>query len=485
MTVDEHRLHDPVPDLPAGPILPASGGRPPATVESGGRPDLATRLSPVAASGEAGGRADLAARLARFRVLDRASSPPQDAPGPRRPARAPDLASGLATALDAEVDRGRLGRVVRVRASLPLPAPLQRLATLPYAVDPRHPLVCLDTETTGLGTAAGTVVFLVGLGRWDGERFEIEQLVLPDHPDEPAFLAALRRAIPPDAWLVTYNGRGFDWPLLVTRYRLQGAPAPEYAGHLDLLPVARQLWRHRLDNARLSTVERAIAGVYRHDDLPGALIPGRYLDFLRTGDADPLRAVVEHNRQDVISLGLLLACLAERLADPLARDREHPGDIAALGRAYARHRRFNEALACCNTAVATAVDPGLRERLAAEQARVLRLSGRHAESAAAWRLIAESGGPLSAVAWVQLAKHLEHVRRDTAAALEAAERATALLERHRLTGRALPRLEHDLARRRARLRHLLALRAGTAAPMSPASPGPGPSQSAEISRSRR
>ncbi len=446
-------------------------------------------------AGDPAGRPDLAARLARFRALDHAPLPSCGPRSGRIVGRAPDLATALATALDAEVDRGRLGRVVRVRASLPLPAAVERLGALPYPVDPRHPLVCLDTETTGLGTAAGTVVFLVGLGRWDGERFEVEQLLLPDQPDEPAFLAALRDAIQPDAWLVTYNGRGFDWPLLVTRFRLQGAPAPVHAGHLDLLPVARQLWRHRLDNARLSTVERAIAGVYRDDDLPGALIPGRYLDFLRTGDAAPLRAVVEHNRQDVVSLGLLLARLAERYADPLARDREHPGDVAALGRAYARHRRFDEALACCDTAVATAADPGLRERLAVERARVLRLSGRHTEAAAAWRLIAESGGPLSAVAWVQLAKHLEHVRRDPAAALEAAERATTLVERHRLSGRALPRLEHDLARRRTRLRHRLARRAAGGltgehrrSPPDPApghAPSPGADQAVRISRSLR
>ena len=31
------------------------------------------------------------------------------------------------------------------------------------------PLVCLDTETTGLATAAGTLAFLVGLARWEGD----------------------------------------------------------------------------------------------------------------------------------------------------------------------------------------------------------------------------------------------------------------------------------------------------------------------------
>ena len=88
------------------------------------------------------------------------------------------------------------------------------------------PLVCLDTETTGLATAAGTVAFLVGLGWWEGDRFRQVQLLLPDHPAEPALLAGSPRHIPPDAWLVTYNGRGFDWPLLVARYRMARRAAP-------------------------------------------------------------------------------------------------------------------------------------------------------------------------------------------------------------------------------------------------------------------
>jgi uncharacterized protein len=398
---------------------------------------------------------DVAARLARFRAaagraaLPAHIRPPGPPPGPDRAAR-------LAEALGGEVERTAEGRVVRVTASQSLPVAFERLAALPWPVDPGHPLVCLDTETTGLGTAAGTVAFLVGLGRWDGERFDVIQLVLPDHPDEPAFLAALRAAIPPDAWLVSYNGKGFDWPLLVTRFRLQRSAAPVHAGHLDLLPVARQLWRHRLDDARLATVERGVAGVLRLDDLPGALVPARYLEFLRTGSAEPLRAVVEHNRQDVVSLGLLLAHLLGRLADPASREREPAGDVAALGRAYARRRRFDEALACCDTAVSRAPDERQHETLAAERARVLRLAGRRRESANAWLDIATAQGALAAVAWVQFAKYLEHSAGDPASALEATERASTLVDRQRALGRDLPRLQHDLARRRERLQRRLA-----------------------------
>ena len=74
-------------------------------------------------------------------------------------------------------------------------------------------------------------------------------------------LEEVGRHLPRDAWLVTYNGRGFDWPLLVTRYRMARRAAPEHAGHLDLLPLVRRLFRHRMDDARLGTVERMLLGV--------------------------------------------------------------------------------------------------------------------------------------------------------------------------------------------------------------------------------
>ena len=129
----------------------------------------------------------------------------------------------------------------------PIPVDRERLAALPGQPPPQAPLVCLDTETTGLATAAGTVAFLIGLGWWEGDRFRQVQLLLPDHADERALLTALAATIAPSAWLVTYNGRGFDWPLLVARYRLARRSAPLHDGHLDLLPIVRRLFRHRMD----------------------------------------------------------------------------------------------------------------------------------------------------------------------------------------------------------------------------------------------
>ncbi len=269
--------------------------------------------------------------------------------------RSPELAGRLAQALAADVVEDAGGILVR-RTVTPIEIPLdrERLARLPGHPPVDAPLVCLDTETTGLATAAGTLAFLVGLARWEGDRFRQVQLLLPDHADEPALLAEISRWVTPDAWLVTYNGKGFDWPLIEARYRLAGRAAPVHAGHLDLLPFVRKVFKHRMENARLRSVETELLGVSRIGDVEGWEIPQIYLEVLRGGPIGPLAGVVIHNEKDVRSLGLLLAHVEHKYADRASRHEAPRGDLAGLARAYARIRQHDEALECLDDALAAA-----------------------------------------------------------------------------------------------------------------------------------
>jgi uncharacterized protein len=415
--------------------------------------------------------ATLQRRLTRFRATRVEASPSGGREPGDRTRHGADLADRLASAIGGVVVEGCGGRVVRVEPPpISIPLSRERLASLPGQPAPDARLVCLDTETTGLGTAAGTLAFLVGLGWWEGDVFRRLQLVCPDHGDEPALLAALEAAIPPDSWLVTYNGRGFDWPLLVTRYRLHRRAAPPHAGMLDLLPGVRRLFRHRLGDARLSTVERELLGVQRHGDVGGWEIPGRYLDFVRGGAAAPLAPVLAHNAEDVASLARLLAHLDARYADPDRRPLAPAGDLLALARAYTRERRHADALACLDDADAAwrpatvgsaawpfgapgpAATTTSRERIRAERARTLRRLGRCADALAAWEALAAAGGSAAPRAWVEAAKVREHGLRDPAGALQAAEAAARAAERSSLRWGGDPEFDDALASRLRRLR---------------------------------
>ena len=82
--------------------------------------------------------------------------------------------------------------------------------------------------------------------------------------------------------LITYNGRTFDQPLLETRYRLNRARRPfARMEHLDLLYGARRLWKLRFESCRLVDLENQVLGFERQGDMPGALIPYIYFEYLR------------------------------------------------------------------------------------------------------------------------------------------------------------------------------------------------------------
>jgi uncharacterized protein len=439
-----------------------------------------------------------------------------------RPAAAPSRretsvgAERLAAALDGELIRTPAGAFVRVEApSTLLPVDRGRLATLPGQPPADAPLLCLDTETTGLATAAGTLAFLVGLGWWQGSRFRQIQLLLPDHADEPALLAELASHIPRDGWLVTYNGRGFDWPLLVARYRMAGANPPMHAGHLDLLPLVRRVFRHRMTDARLASVEAELLGVRRHADVAGWEIPSRYLDYLRFGEPSPLVDVVRHNDEDVRSLARLLVHVDRGYANEARWTEAPPGDLAGLARAFSREGRHESALGCLDAALAakpqasavysvredevlaperarlairesrpddepwwsprrapdfggrpgryavgdawSAADSSRRDapwtetRMLTERARLLRRLGRFRDAEAAWLGLAATRGAIGTLAWVEVAKLREHRLGDLTGAVEAAHAALRLAERQAWLGRPLPRLELSLGRRLARL----------------------------------
>ena len=90
--------------------------------------------------------------------------------------------------------------------------------------------------------------------------------------------------------------------------------------------------------------------------------------------------------------------------------------------------------------------------IAADGARLLARLHRHDDAEAAWLDVAARGGGSAVWAWIAVAKIREHKRRDVPGALEAAERARAIVERRRAVGVPLRAAERDLGRRLRRLR---------------------------------
>ncbi|HOR28293.1 MAG TPA: ribonuclease H-like domain-containing protein [Candidatus Sumerlaeota bacterium] len=312
-------------------------------------------------------------------------------------------------------------------AGIPRPADLARLTGDPRwaELEPER-ILYLDTETTQLSTAAGAYAFLVGLGRFAGGTFVLDQYFMEDHGCEPALVEHLDAALAEARALVSYNGRCFDLPLLETRWRMQRR-APRFPElHLDLLHTARRLWRLRLPGCGLGDVERHILGIRRLSDIDGALIPRIYLDFVRGVRPERIVPVFDHHAQDVISLGALASAVTHAVRRPDDPRFAHAGDQWGLARLLERLGEARRAIDCLEAAVLAARDEAFGYRLAMHLARAYKRCGRVADAVAIWEARAAQCQPGRLEALVCLAMHAEHALKDHAAALRYAERALAV-----------------------------------------------------------
>jgi len=268
----------------------------------------------------------------RLREVVRSRPPAGASSAPEASGGTPDAAAGPSRAVEdtlggewRTIDAGRYFIVERRLASEgrhgsrrigDLAAQLERSATdaCLFAGGARPPWLFFDLETTGLNGGAGTLAFLIGCGAFDPDGgFVIRQYVLTRLGDERSVLQAVSRLVRDAGALVSFNGKSFDAPLLESRFAYHRLPwIASTVPHLDVLHPARRFWREDGKAGApcsLAALERQVLDAGRDHDVPGAEAPGRYFQFIRSGDPEALVDVLEHNRLDLLSLAGLTARL--------------------------------------------------------------------------------------------------------------------------------------------------------------------------------
>lgn len=293
----------------------------------------------------------------------------------------------------------------------------------------------LDTETTGLSGGTGTVAFLVGLAFFTPHGLVVEQLLVRRLGEEAPMLARVRARLEECAVVVTFNGKSFDLPLLRTRLVMNRMPAAPDRPHLDLLHVARRVHKPASRQCRLTALERDVLGFERENDVPSGEVSGIYLHFLRTGDGSALRAVVEHNAWDVVTMASLVGLYGE----PLDGSRLSADDLAGV--AQTLHRAGDEgALDAANLAIDRGGGPASRR----VRAKIAKARGERdlalADYEALERELEQTGG---ADVRLELAKLYEHHKKTPARALEMLEKGVS--EDEAAQSRRRTRLERKAA----------------------------------------
>jgi uncharacterized protein len=157
--------------------------------------------------------------------------------------------------------------------------------------------------------------------------------------------------------------------------------------------------------------------------VPGFEIPGRYFQFIRSGDGGPLRAILEHNRLDLLTLASLTARLLHltRTGPNGACDAR---EALGLGHVYARAGFEERARTAYRHAIDRCRSPrGAFDPIRIHALRMLALAWRRArefeKAAACWSELLDIRGcppQLEREATAALAIHHEHRRRDLSSA---------------------------------------------------------------------
>jgi uncharacterized protein YprB with RNaseH-like and TPR domain len=205
-----------------------------------------------------------------------------------------------------------------------------------------HKVLFFDIETTGTAGGTGTYAFLVGFGFVEQGYFQIRQFFLHDLAEESAFLCAIESFLKNYDVLVTYNGKCFDTQILRNRYLMHRKDDPlENKQHIDMLFVARRLWKRRFHDCDLVNLERCVLQFFREFDIPGHLIPSAYANYLRFATTNLIQQVLHHNQLDILSLAVLMAkaCLLKQGNEQIS-----PQEHFSLALLHERQKDFPGAL---------------------------------------------------------------------------------------------------------------------------------------------
>jgi len=313
--------------------------------------------------------------------------------------------------------------------------------------DPRR-VAFLDTETTGLAGGSGTYAFLIGVGGLTEDGFELRHFFMRDYSEEPSQLAALTDHLKQFDILVTYNGRTYDQPLLETRYRM-ARMAPPFARmeHFDLLHGARRLYKLAFESCRLVELEAQILGVERINDVPGALIPFLYFEFLRSRNAHRMMGIFEHNAYDILTLACLTGIIPRAFHAPLEVPLHRAPEMVGLARWLRAAGRIQEAVVLLRRALDKGLADTLLWRTLWDCGMLEKKLGNEAGALGLFTELTTARNPHQADALQELAKYYEHSEKNYALALDMTEEALRIASSLELTKRRERLLKRVAARR--------------------------------------
>jgi uncharacterized protein YprB with RNaseH-like and TPR domain len=304
-------------------------------------------------------------------------------------------------------------------------SPMLQLPFLDYTI-PADSLRFFDLETTGLHTASGSIAFLAGVGFIQDGEMVLTQLLLEGQGQEQFLVKELHTMLN-NQFIVSYNGKSYDVPLLRSRLVFLHRLTPGVvtvdsiasSGHIDLLHLARVLYRQLLPGLRLGMMEEYVLGRKRSNDIDGALIPDVFFNWQREHDPVEMQRVVKHNELDIYSLVELL----ERFSATFESSSSRGINPVSSSRFLVKRGRRDTAL--------NLLQDGYRNGDSASMKMLSLLykkSGEIDDAVAIWQKAIETADKFDPFPYLELAKYYEHKEKSIRLAVGIVGQLSELLE---------------------------------------------------------
>ncbi|MGQ4875040.1 MAG: ribonuclease H-like domain-containing protein [Promethearchaeia archaeon] len=176
----------------------------------------------------------------------------------------------------------------------------------------------IDIETLGIHDSP---IIIIGIGYFQDNKYIIENLIAREPEEEISMLEYFKdNILPLFKCFISYNGKTFDIPQIANRllYYFDENPLISEKDkpyedintlyhHIDLCYSCRKLFRGKLNEFSLTSIENNVINIKRENTLPSHMVGFCYRRYLE----DPERFIglmkecIEHNYYDLYSLPLI------------------------------------------------------------------------------------------------------------------------------------------------------------------------------------
>jgi len=169
----------------------------------------------------------------------------------------------------------------------------------------KQDLLFLDIETKSLFIE--TQIITIGCGYFENNFFKTIHLTALNEEGEYEILEQFNKLLTNKKALVTFNGKSFDVNFIDARMSYYNIENNIFDYHnFDLYYFSRNAFKGKQEYFNLKEIDKKILNKNRGNDINGDDVCYYYNRFLNTKNINFLKPIINHNKEDIISLALLL-----------------------------------------------------------------------------------------------------------------------------------------------------------------------------------